>query len=81
MPKDSVFGVEPCDCISDPKIGQIKKRDDIKTAIATEEEQFRKTLENGLKQFNKISLQVHVESTIVNGKIMLDLDWQKIAVN
>jgi alanyl-tRNA synthetase len=29
-------------------------------AISGEETQFRKTLENGLKQFNKISLQVHV---------------------
>jgi len=33
---------------------------DIVAAISGEETQFRKTLENGLKQFNKISLQVHV---------------------
>ncbi|MFT5832168.1 MAG: alanyl-tRNA synthetase [Candidatus Paceibacteria bacterium] len=33
---------------------------DIIAAISGEEAQFRKTLENGLKQFNKISLQVHV---------------------
>lgn len=33
---------------------------DIIAAISGEETQFRKTLENGLKQFNKISLQVHV---------------------
>ena len=33
---------------------------DIIAAINAEEEQFRKTLTNGLKQFNKISLQLHV---------------------
>jgi alanyl-tRNA synthetase len=33
---------------------------EIIAAINGEETQFRKTLENGLKQFNKISLQVHV---------------------
>ena len=33
---------------------------EIITAISGEETQFRKTLENGLKQFNKISLQIHV---------------------
>jgi len=36
------------------------KKDEIIAAINNEETQFRKTLENGLKQFNKISLQVHV---------------------
>lgn len=40
-----------------------EKRADISDAIAKEEEQFRKTLESGLKQFNKISLQIHVSST------------------
>lgn len=44
----------------------------ITSAIAAEEEQFRKTLENGLKQFNKITLQVHLESTTVNGKKVID---------
>ncbi len=37
-----------------------EKAEDIKSAIAKEEEQFRSTLESGLKQFNKISLQIHV---------------------
>ena len=37
-----------------------EKREAIKDAIATEEAQFRKTLENGLKQFNKIELQIHI---------------------
>ena len=37
-----------------------EKRDVIKEAIEKEEAQFRKTLENGLKQFNKIELQVHL---------------------
>jgi alanyl-tRNA synthetase len=42
--------------------------------ITTEETQFRKTLENGLKQFNKISLQVHVQTKEVDGKKVLDKD-------
>jgi alanyl-tRNA synthetase len=49
-----------------------EKRDVIKRAIALEEEQFRKTLENGLKQFNKISLQVHMTSKEVDGKKVID---------
>ncbi len=47
-------------------------KDQIKHVIALEEEQFRKTLENGLKQFNKISLQVHVTSKEVDGKKVID---------
>lgn len=49
-----------------------EKRELIETTIATEEEQFRKTLENGLKQFNKISLQIHVETKEVDGKKVID---------
>lgn len=49
-----------------------EKRDEIKAAIAQEEEQFRKTLENGLKQFNKISLQIHLNTKEVGGKKVLD---------
>ncbi len=48
------------------------QKEQIKHAIALEEEQFRKTLENGLKQFNKISLQVHVQSKVVDGKRVID---------
>lgn len=44
----------------------------ISEAIAHEEEQFRKTLEAGLKQFNKISLQVHVTSKIEDGHKVID---------
>jgi alanyl-tRNA synthetase len=44
----------------------------IKEAIATEETQFRITLEKGLRQFNKISLQLHVASTLIDGKKVLD---------
>lgn len=36
--------------------------DTILNAISAEEDQFRKTLEKGLKQFNKIGLQVHLNS-------------------
>lgn len=44
-----------------------EKADDIKAAIAAEEEQFRKTLEKGLKQFNKIDVQIHLASKEVDG--------------
>lgn len=50
------------------------RREIIKHAIALEEEQFRKTLENGLKQFNKLSLQVHMKTKEVDGKKVLDKD-------
>jgi len=45
---------------------------EIIAAISTEETQFRKTLENGLKQFYKISLQVHVDTKLVDGKKVID---------
>ncbi len=48
------------------------KRELITRIIAEEETQFRKTLEAGLKQFNKITLQVHVVSKEVDGKRMID---------
>ncbi len=51
-----------------------EKREVIKHAIALEEEQFRKTLENGLKQFNRLSLQVHMTTKEVDGKRVLDKD-------
>ena len=44
----------------------------IQKAIELEEEQFRRTIENGLKQFNKISLRVHVKTKDVDGKKMID---------
>jgi len=44
----------------------------ITTTINAEEEQFRKTLENGLKQFNKVALQVHVQTKEVDGKKVID---------
>lgn len=47
-------------------------KEQIKTVIAKEEEQFRKTLESGLKQFNKVSLQVHVKTKEVDGKKIID---------
>lgn len=51
----------------------IEKKSIITSTIATEEEQFRKTLEAGLKQFNKISLQIHVSSkTTEDGKKIID---------
>ncbi len=48
------------------------KRTEIIDSIAKEEEQFRKTLESGLKQFAKISLQIHLTSTEKDGKKVID---------
>lgn len=50
----------------------IEKQSLITEAISTEETQFRKTLDAGLKQFNKITLQVHVSSTVVDGQAVID---------
>jgi alanyl-tRNA synthetase len=50
----------------------LAKKVSITEAIAREEEQFRKTLESGLKQFNKISLQVHVVTKEEEGKKVID---------
>ncbi len=50
------------------------KSEDIKEAIGKEETQFRKTLSNGLKQFNKLTLQVHVDTKEVDGKKVIDKD-------
>lgn len=49
-----------------------EKRSIILESIAAEETQFRKTLEKGLKQFNKITLQVHVQTKDVDGKRVID---------
>ncbi len=51
-----------------------EKRSFIKETIAREEEQFRKTLEAGLKQFNKVSLQIHLTSKVEDGKKVIDKD-------
>ena len=49
------------------------QKEQIKHAIAIEEEQFRRTLENGLKQFNKISLQLHLKTTeLIDGSKVVD---------
>lgn len=48
------------------------KQQQIIEAIDTEETQFRKTLDNGLKQFNKIALQIHVTTKMVDGKKVID---------
>ncbi len=56
------------------------RRTEIIEAIAREEEQFRKTLEAGLKQFNKITLQVHVVTKVVDGKKVIDKDVAPKAV-
>jgi alanyl-tRNA synthetase len=48
------------------------KKSEIIDAISKEEDQFRKTLEAGLKQFNKITLQIHLVSKEVDGKKVID---------
>ncbi len=49
-----------------------EKKADIMEAIAREEEQFRKTLDTGLRQFGKISLQIHLTTTDKDGKKVID---------
>jgi len=50
-----------------------EKKLDIIAAIAAEEKQFRKTLENGLKQFNRIEIQLHLTSSgTKDGKKIID---------
>ena len=53
-------------------VNLVEKRTEIIEAIAKEEEQFRKTLESGMKQFSKISLQIHLTSTEKDGKKVVD---------
>lgn len=55
----------------------VSKKDHIVDAINAEEEQFRKTLENGLKQFNKIEVQIHMKTKEVDGKKVLDKESAK----
>jgi alanyl-tRNA synthetase len=50
----------------------VTKKDQIVTNINNEEEQFRKTLESGLEQFNKRALNVNLTTKIVNGKKVID---------
>lgn len=51
-----------------------QEHDQIVSAIKQEEEQFRRTLERGLKQFNRVALQVHLTSKQVDGKKVVDTD-------
>lgn len=50
------------------------RQDEIITAIAQEEMQFRKTLEKGLKEFNKIAIRVELPVKKENGKIVRNTD-------
>ncbi len=61
-----------------PSLKTNKER--IASSIAKEEENFRKTLASGLKQFNKISLQVHLETKEVDGKKVINKDIAPVAV-
>ncbi len=54
-------------------------KDTIIDAISKEEEQFRKTLVLGLKQFEKVSLQIHVVTTEVDGKKVINKEVAPIA--
>lgn len=44
----------------------------ITSAIAEEEQQFRTTLEKGLRQFHKIALKITLPAKRVNGKVVFD---------
>ena len=57
----------------------LEKKSEITEAIAREEEQFRKTLDSGMKQFNKVTLQVHLTSKEVDGKKMIDKSVPPVA--
>jgi alanyl-tRNA synthetase len=50
------------------------QRSAIVEAIEKEELQFRKTLEKGLREFNKLELQVHVTTKEMDGKRTIDKD-------
>lgn len=50
----------------------VDRKVEILDAIANEETQFRKTLEKGLKQFEKVQLQIHMQSKEVDGKKVID---------
>jgi len=49
-----------------------EKQPTIEQVVKEEEEKFRSTLEKGLKQFNKIELQIHLQSKDVDGKKVVD---------
>lgn len=51
-----------------------EKRAEIVDSIGKEEEQFRKTLEKGLKQFNKVELQIHMSTKEEGGKKKIDTE-------
>ena len=54
-------------------------RDTIRSVIESEEVQFRRTLEKGLKQFNKVSLQIHLTTTQKDGKKIIDTSKPPVA--
>ncbi len=57
-----------------------ERQSEIVEAINREEEQFRKTLEAGLKQFNKISLQIHLETKDEGGKKVINKEIAPVAI-
>lgn len=57
----------------------VERKPAILAAIEKEETQFRKTLENGLKQFNKVTMQIHLTSKVVDGKRVIDQSVAPIA--
>jgi alanyl-tRNA synthetase len=58
-----------------------EKKLDIIAAITAEEKQFRKTLENGLKQFNRIEIQLHLTSSgTKDGKKIIDRNQKPVQI-
>lgn len=56
-----------------------EKQEHIYSAINAEEEQFRKTIENGLKQFNKIEMQIHLTTKEIGGEKQIDKEAGAVA--
>lgn len=55
----------------------LEHESDIIDTIHGEEVQFRKTLENGLKEFNKIALRLTIPVKTVDGKVIVDSEKEK----
>lgn len=57
-----------------------EKKAEIIESIAREEEQFRKTLDTGLRQFSKISLQIHLSTVDEEGKKIIDKNKAPVTI-
>lgn len=74
MPEGSLVQLVPVivSMFGDTYTNLKEHQESIEKIVREEEEKFRTTLEKGLKQFNKIELQVHLQSKEVDGKKVVD---------